>query len=478
MLGASILTSLVVGWLAGTLASAGQTMALVLLLVPLVPVLAWRRPLAAVSGVAMLAIVIEQYRIGWPGGDFTDHVPLFTSLSDGLHLSGVYVNPMEILIAVVLLVFVVRAIDHGFTIPRGPLAISLALLVGLVLAGLVHGLMSHGDYKMALWEIRPTVYVALAYLLAAQLPARAATITTVLWVFVLGVGFKAIQGLVLLPGFRALSPRPDYLLSHEDSFFFSLYIVLVGGLWLFHQRGRLRAVATALLPVVVVVNLANNRRTSWAILGATLLVLAVVAWIRVPDRRRVLAGIAVAGVLASAVYLPLYWNRGGVLAGPAAAVRSQFAPSQRDYTSDLYRVQENANLAFNIKLSPLIGVGYGIPIDYALPMIADLTRTDAFLAYIPHNDVLYVWMRLGAVGALVFWTFAGMACITACRVLRTADARLAMYSAFALCAVVAYLILGGLDLGFFWFRVALTLGVILGTLEVAARAARAEAAVA
>ena len=476
VLGASIIASVVVGWLAGTLASGGQTMVLVALLVPFVPVLAWRRPVAAVTGLGLLAIVIEQYRIGEPGGDVTDHVPLFTSLSDGLHLSGVYVNPMEILVVLVLLVFLIRATERGFTIPRTRLALGLALLVGLVLAGLVHGLLSHGDYKMALWEIRPTIYVALGYLLAAQLPARAATITAVLWAFVLGVGFKAFQGLALLPGFLAAHPRPDYLLSHEDSFFFCLYIVLVAGLWLFRQKGRLRAVATVLLPIVVVVNLANNRRTSWAILGATFVVLAVVAWIRVPDRRRLLAGAGVAVVLAAAVYLPLYWNKGGVLAGPAAAVRSQFAPSLRDYSSDLYRTQENANLAFNIKRSPLIGAGYGIPIDYALPMIADLTRTDAFLRYIPHNDALYVWMRLGAVGALVFWTFIGMACVAACRVLRAADPHLALYGAFALCAMVAYLILGGLDLGFFWFRVAVTIGVVLGALEVAARADRKEAA--
>jgi O-antigen ligase len=469
LIGGCIAAAVAAGFLAGNLAEANKVAVLPAFLVLLVPFVTWRRPATAVTGLAVMALVVEQYRIGIPSGDFTDHIPLFTSLSDAFKLSGLYANPMEILFAITALVLLIRVGEQRVRMPRTALSRGLAVVLGLVLAGAVHGVISGGDYKMALWEIRPMVYVGVMYFFASQLPARTETITMVLWVFVAGVVFKAIQGVLLIPAFLAATPRPDYLLSHEDSFFFTLYIILAIALWLFKQKGRLRAVTTLLLPMVVLVNLVNNRRTSWAILAVALLALIVLVWIRIPDRRRLIVGIGIAVTVVGPIYLPLEWNKTGLLAGPAEAIRSQFSPSVRESLSDLYRVQENANLVLNIQRAPLIGLGYGIPIDYALPMVADLTRTDPFLKYIPHNDVLYVWMRLGAVGALAFWTFIGLACVSACRLVRSPDPRLSVYGAFVVCALIGYVILGYLDLGFFWFRIAMTMGWLLGTLEVAHR---------
>jgi hypothetical protein len=470
-------SAVVAGFLAGTLAESNKLAGLAALVALLFPVVAWRRMPVAVACLALLALVVEQYPIGVSSGDLTDRIPLFTSLSDYFKLSGVYVNPMEILLATVVLVMVAKSSQVRVRAPRTPLAAGLAALLGVTLAAAVHGVAAGGDYKMALWEIRPTVYIAGMYFLATQLPARIETVWATLWVFVAGVGFKALQGLLLAPRYFT-GIRPDYLLSHEDSLLFALFIVLVAALWLFRQRGRLRAVATALLPLVLFVNLLNNRRTSWAILGAAVVVLAVMAWIRLPDRRRLIAGVGVAVALLGAVYLPLEWNKTGLLAGPAEAVRSQFTPDAREDLSDRYRQQEDANLVLNIKRSPLIGLGYGIPIDYKLPMLADLTRNNPFLKYIPHDDVLWVWMRLGAAGALVFWSVIGLACVSACRLLRAEDPRLAMFGAFVVCALIGYVILGNLDLGFFWFRVAIPIGWLLGVLEVAHRVRAQETAAA
>ena len=476
VLGICLLAAVGAGLLAGILAEANKLMALPAFGVLVFPFVAWRRPTAAVSGLGVLAIVVEQYRIGVPSGDFTDHIPLFTSLSDAFKLSGVYVNPIEILFGIVLLVYLIKAGERQLRLPGTALSKGIAIVFGLVLAGAVHGLVTGGDYKMTLWEIRPLVYVSVMYFFATQLPARAETVTATLWVFVVGVAFKAVQGLLLLPAFLSSNPRPDYILSHEDSFFFVLFIVLAGALWLFQKKGRLRTVVTALLPLILVANLANNRRTSWAILGAAVVALAVMVWVRMPNRRRAIAVLGVTAAMAGAVYLPLYWDRTGLLAGPAEAVRSQFAPDVRQNNSDLYRKQENANLQFNIERSPLIGLGYGVPIRYALPMFVDLTSTDPFLKYIPHDGVLYVWMRLGAVGALAFWSMIGLACIRACRLLRSHDPGLAAYGAFVVCALIAYVILGYLDLGFFWFRIAVTMGWLLGIVEIASRVQKEEEA--
>jgi O-antigen ligase/polysaccharide polymerase Wzy-like membrane protein len=474
LLGISIAAAAAGGLLAGSLASANRTFALPAVLVLALPFVAWRRLTLAVIGLAFMALVVEQYRIGVPGGDLTDHVPLFTSLSDGFSLSGVYINPMEILLAIVLLVLLVRAGQRRALLPRTPVALSLVALLGLVVAGAVHGVGTGGDYKMALWEIRPFIYVAVMYLLAAQLPASVNTVTALLWAFVAAVAIKSVQGLYLvLTAILGGHQLGDYLLSHEDSVFFVLFLVLVVALWVFRYPGALRRVSTALLPVVLIVDLANNRRTSWLQLGACFIVLLLLVCIRLPDRRRLAVGLLAGVTAAMAIYLPLYWDRTGLLGQPARAIQSTFAPNSRDASSDLYRQAENANLQINLMRSPLFGVGYGIPIDYVVPIV-DLSRTDPFIKFIPHNNLLYIWMRLGAIGALAFWSFIGLVILSACRLLRAPDLRLALYGSLVICAVINYLIMGYLDLGLFWFRVAIFMGCLFGVLEVARRAQQAE----
>jgi hypothetical protein len=476
VLAASIVAAIAAGFLAGGLANVNKTPALAAILVLFVPFVAWRRLLLAVMVVAFLAIVVEQYRIGVPGGDLTDHIPLFTSLSDGFNLSGVYFNPMEALLFVVLVILLIRAGQHQVRLPATALALGVAALVGVVLTGAVHGVIAGGDYKMALWEIRPTIYIAVMYFLATQLPDRLETVNAFLWTFVATVAIKSLQGSFLVFSVvLAGGPHPDFLLGHEDSVFFVLFLVLAAGLWLFRQKGALRRVATALVPLVILVNLANSRRVSWLQLGACSLVLLVLVWVRLPDRRRLVVGVLVAIAIVCAIYLPLYWNQTGLLGQPARAVHSMISPDPRDAASDLYRLVENANLQLNIKRSPFIGLGYGIPIDYVIPIV-DLSRIDPFIKYIPHNTLLYVWMRVGALGALVFWSFIGFAIVSACRLLRARDPRLALYGAVAVCALVNYLIEGYLDLGLFWFRVAMIMGCMLGVLEVARRVQAAEPA--
>src|SRR5262249_39564117 len=84
--------------------------------------------------------------------------------------------------------------------------------------------------------------------------------------------------------------------------------------------------------------------------------------------------------------------------------------------------------------------------------------------------VLYVWLRTGVAGALVLCSLLGFAVISGCRLLRAADPTLALFGAVAVCAVAAYAVLGYLDMGFFWFRVAVFTGGLLGILETARRA--------
>src|SRR5262249_30216629 len=159
---------------------------------------------------------------------------------------------------------------------------------------------------------------------------------------------------------------------------------------------------------------------------------------------------AVAGAIAFAIYLAFFWNTNGILGQPARAVQAMVAPSERDQQSDLYRVAENANLMLAIRSAPL-GAGFGIPIDYVVPII-DLSRIDPFIKSITHDGILYGWMRMGWQGFVLWWAWIGFVMIAAASLIRSKDLRLATFGALAAVCVSGYVIEGYYDFGLFWFR--------------------------
>jgi hypothetical protein len=200
-------------------------------------------------------------------------------------------------------------------------------------------------------------------------------------------------------------------------------------------------------------------------------VLAVVAVKVLPWRRLLVLRIGAVVSILLAVYIPAYWNKSGGLAQPARAIRSIIAPSTRDASSDLYRVQEDLNLKVNIRDGGLLGRGFGVPIEYPVE-IADISDIDPLIAYIPHNGVLYVLMRMGVVGGIALWVLVGAAIIRACRLAGSRHRELAIVGAVVAGALIGYAMEGGVDQGFFFYRTAFVMGSLLGLAEAASRLAR------
>jgi hypothetical protein len=268
-------------------------------------------------------------------------------------------------------------------------------------------------------------------------------------------------------------PRPEAILGHEEAFFFGIFITITVILYMYGIRGRLRTTATFLLPFVVIADLANARRTAWLILATSIFVVFVIGLRTLPHRRRFLRRAFVVLAVVGALYIPAYWNHDGTLAAPAQAVRSQIQPSQRDTSSDLYRQQENLNLIINIKASGLLGKGFGIPIDY-VSAITNISTIDPLIAYVPHNGVLWIWMRLGMQGEIAFWCLIAVSMVRACRLATSKDRRLALFGTLVASALVAYVIDGYEDTAFAEFRIAVAMGCLLGVMEAATRLLKPE----
>ena len=104
-------------------------------------------------------------------------------------------------------------------------------------------------------------------------------------------------------------------------------------------------------------------------------------------------------------YSAAFWNATEGVGFGARAVKSVIAPdevSERDASSDVYRVIENYNLVFTIRAEPLTGVGFGKPF-YQPRTLPDISFF-VFYQYIPHNSILWIWLNMGYVGfvALLF----------------------------------------------------------------------------
>ena len=78
-----------------------------------------------------------------------------------------------------------------------------------------------------------------------------------------------------------------------------------------------------------------------------------------PNRRMLIGALAFLMATVGPVYYQIFKNSDATIAQPARAIRSQFAPDERDLSSNLYRDAENLDQLATIKLNPVFGYGYG-----------------------------------------------------------------------------------------------------------------------
>lgn len=457
--------AVVSGLVAGQLMASGHRAAVLVIAIVLLPLFLWHKPEYGPTVALTAALLVEQfgYTVGPRAGAATAQIPLFHGIG------SLHINPADLLLLLLGGIYLLKAgTGEVRPLPGTPLAKALYALVGVVVLGILVGRAHGGDVRFAFTEARPYAYLLATFLLASALVTKRSAVRAVLWALVVVVGFKAGQGLLIFLSIRHLPVRPEAVLAHEEAVFFALALVLVVALWLFDLPGRLRTTATALVPLVVAADLANSRRAAWVVLAAGLLVLLVVALVAVPERRRMVGTLVAAIAVGLMIYLPAYWNNTGGFAQPARAVHSVISPNARDQSSDLYRLQEEENLKLNIEEAGPLGKGFGVPIDYRLP-IADISSIDPLIAYIPHNGVLYILMRMGFLGSLAFWSLIGLGLVAACRLARIADAELAVVGAITAALLVGYMFEGYVDQGFFFYRIAFVVGTMLGLVEAARR---------
>jgi hypothetical protein len=429
----------------------------------------WVAPWIGVIVLVAGAALIEQFSLVSEGtfSDGTDKIPFFQSLNTAAGLGGIYATPLELFLALLLLVWLVKGFaGRTLALPRSALSGSIAAFAVIVAIGWIRGVLGGGSFQDSLLELRPWLYLTIAFVATSQLITSEKQLKVLLTVLALGIGIKGIQGVITL---LTHSARPQAILAHEESFFFGLYLAILAGLWLLPIKGRLRTLMTVLSPFVLVSDIANQRRTAWAIAAVALVTVFVICYAGFPERRRTIAGLAALGCVMAGIYWVGFSNDPGLLGQPARAVLSQLAPSARDQSSNQYRTIEDVNLGITIRQSMPLGTGFGHPIPQTVPNV-DISNIDSFISYLPHNGILYVWVRLGLAGIVAFWLMIGIAVAMAAMTFRRPPSQMALMISMALLvAVVSYVTQGFYDMGLYWFRIALVMGCLMGGLEAVRR---------
>lgn len=338
-----------------------------------------------------------------------------------------------------------------------PLVARLAPVV--VLGGFAYGLREGGSAGIGYNEARGLVFAMVAFLITREcqgwgerVVVRAAFAATSL------LGAVAVMRYVLyLQNARTASPM-EFWFAHETGLFLGIGVLmgLVLQLRVRGERARLLALAYTLLMTAAL--LMTGRRSAILVVAAGAL---IVGWMLLPRRPALLLGTGTALLLVGASYLSVYWDdNSGPLAEPARAVRSQVDPDPRDRSSDKYRSDERQNLEATLRAHPLFGVGFGRPFEVSVPL-PELPFWPLQL-YTPHQNILWLWLKTGAVGAAVLlgtWVLALRRCLASFA--RTPRDHIPAVPLLLAAALVMYLAYARIDMALIGSRTAVPLGVIL-----------------
>lgn len=351
-------------------------------------------------------------------------------------------SPMELALYVAAASAVMRRPATG----RLPL---IAWGVPAVMAlGFAYGMYKGGPSNLAYNEARGLVSGVAVFVLALHaLPTdKTRLVKLVMWAqVVLAVTVLLRYFIVVRTG--NLSVPIEFAFSHEGSLILGIGL-LIGGL-LVVRPGTCRRdqmAAGIYCALILAAMLVTGRRAATLVLLVGGLTMAVVLF-RSRPKTVLLGGLLVATF--GSAYLAAYWNQEyGATAQPARAIRSQIQPSARDDSSDAYRTIEKYNVIETIRTNRVFGVGFGRPFIQFQPL-PDLTTYWPLQSYTPHQNVLWLWLKMGIPGISIVLGFALV-------VLQRCMARLRSgvfddewcVAALAFTGVLMFLIYSTVDLGF------------------------------
>ena len=378
----------------------GLSLVLILLLV-----LGWvLHPRATVYATLFLTTVSEYVTVWWfPFARNFSNRESISYLSDSLIIS-----PLDVtLVSGVLISCLRRYANTGRLVARSPLTRPLLIFMAFIALGFVRGVGSNGDLRAALYEVRALPYILMMFIIVVNECTERVHLRAALWSVLLGV---IVQSALTIEHFSRLSVSKradvDGLTEHASSVGQVLLLVTFVCFVLFARRVRLArwAVFLGLMPTMYVFIIAE-RRAGVAALAAGFGVVAIsLYW----HRRRAFWSVVPLMVIVVSGYVGAFWNSTASAGFPAQAIKAAVAPGSArsdDRNSDIYRILETYDLVYTIRATPILGLGFGQVFFRPAPL-PDISSFE-LNAYMPHNAVLWIWVKTGFGGFVtMFYIFA------------------------------------------------------------------------
>jgi O-antigen ligase len=392
---------------------------------------------------------------------------LYSSLQSALKIQGGILIPLEMLLLLTSVLWLAQAtMRRRIRFEPGSLGRPMLLFTLALVFGAVRGLMDGANVNYIFWESRFLFCMALSYVLATNTIRTRAHVRTLITLIFVFLGISAVDGVwrkYALINNGVLGSAHEFWYSHDGVVVWGLLIALLLAQQVFQSGPRWQRIVGPFLGLVMVLTLLISERRAGLI--AVMIALAAITFALVTVKRKAFLLIAVPGLLVAAVYLPLFWNNTGTLGQGARAVRSISSPDPRDASSNAWRDLEAVNVRATILSDPLRGIGFGRPF-LQVVTVPDISGFE-FWNYESHHDILWVWMKTGAVGFICFFALVLSGIARSIWLAKTLPhPELKTFALVGLAATVMSLVFCYVDLGLTEVRIPILLGVVLGTVGV------------
>jgi len=389
-------------------------------------------------------------------------IPYLPTINEGV------VTPMELQLVLIFFAWVLTAaLRKDVQLIPVSLKFTTVTFFLAVVGALVYGQAQGGDFIIALWEVRALFYLGILFFFIPQVIQTKKQLQTLLWICIVGISFKAFQGAERFAanGFT-FGWWPNIIetyTNHEDPVFFITLFILLLGLSLFGgEKGQRRALIVLFVPLLLGY-IAAQRRATYISLLASLAAFVVL----IPNRERWIAMKVVGAFLFIFIlYLAAFWNSSSRVGSFAVQFKSTITDEggvrgDKDRLSKLYRDQEDYNLAVTFRPAPIMGIGFGKAYEMVIRLwTADVNKLGS---YIPHNQILWIFVKMGIIGGFLFWFFFNSFVFRTAMVFsRLTEPYLKAVCAVCVVAVVGQLVVSYVDMQLNWARNMVQLGLLMG----------------
>jgi hypothetical protein len=389
---------------------------------------------------------------------------LYLNLNKITGIEALRFSLLELLVGLLLLIALLRKVErdplddplHLGALPN-PVKHAFAVFFGAIVLLEVYGLLTGGDFKNSLWQLRQLFWLpVLGVVFGHALKAGSAR----LWLLRAVIGVAVLRGLTGIYYWITVA-RPsgemfEYTTTHSDSIL-SVTAILVTAMLAVVRPSRGHLVLNLLAqPVLLLALVANDRRIAFVSLaggGLALLLLSP------PDLKRVLRRLALAAAPLLLAYVVVGWGSSHPVFGPVQTVRSVV---EQDDDSSKTRDIENYNLIRTLQANPLVGSGFG----HEYHEVVQALRVDHIFAqykYIAHNSVLWLLSIGGWLGFAAVWLIFPVAVLVALRAFAECDDPIDRTVAYgAIVAVLAFIVQAWGDMGLQSWMGALLVAAFMG----------------